>query len=105
MKFKIGQRVKFFMNEKDKEPKKENSVLVTGNIYNIVSDSEWPIRVEIDKKHKNFIKEWGDLLSFTLIGTFFNDGSVPRIEVITPPLLKRRKDDSRKNETPTTPSK
>ena len=64
MNFKVGQRVKFFMDKKDKEPEKENSVLVTGNIYNIVSDSKCPIKVEIDEKHKNFTEEWGRFIKF-----------------------------------------
>ena len=105
MNFKVGQRVKFFMDKRDKEPQKENSILVTGKIYSITSESTYPIKVEIDKKHKKFRKKWGYEVSFTLSGTFYSNRSEPRIEVITPPLLKRKKDDSHKNETPTTPSK
>ena len=105
MNFKVGQRVKFFMDKKDKEPEKENSILVTGKIYSIRSELAYPIRVEIDEKYKKFRKKWGVEVSFTLNGTFYSNGSGLRIEVITPPLLKRKKDDSHKNEAPTAPSK
>ena len=109
MKFKVGQKVKFLASKRFFRDAVSADTWVTGRIVDIrpVDRLLDPIRVLADDAFTEinmFYGLGGDLgIGFSLEGNYFLNSSEIRLQPIT--LLKRRKDDSHKNETPTTPSK
>ena len=110
MKFKVGQKVKFLASKRFFSDAVSADTWVTGRIIDIrpVDRLIDPIRVLADDAFTEinmFYGLGGDLgIGFSLEGNYFHNSSQIRLQPI-PPLLKRRKDDSHKNETPTTSSK
>ena len=109
MKFKVGQKVKFLASKRFFSDAVSADTWVTGRIIAIrpVDRLLDPIRVLADDAFTEinmFYGLGGDLgIGFSLEGNYFHSSSKIRLQPIT--LLKRRKDDSQKNETPTTSSK
>lgn len=109
MKFKVGQKVKFLASKRFFSDAVSADTWITGRIVDIRSVDRLldPIRVLADDAFTEinmFYGLGGDLgIGFSLEGNYFQNNSEIRLQPIK--LLKRRKDDSHKNETPTTSSK
>ncbi len=109
MKFKVGQKVKFLASKQFFSDAVSVDTWVTGRIITIrpVDRLLYPIRVLADDAFTEINMFYGlgvGLgIGFSLEGNYFQNNSEIKLQPITP--LKRRKDDSHKNETPTTSSK
>ena len=110
MKFKVGQKVKFLASKRFFSDAVSADTWVTGRIVDIrpVDNLLDPIRVLADDAFTeiNMFYGLGGALGigFSLEGNYLQNSPEVSLQPM-PPLLKRRPNDSHKNETPTTTSK